>query len=267
MERVDSQTGIVGGGVIAEDPRPADLDRRIIERSERLYRLRLMRRFLLAWVYPGNLMLLALTASMLLFDGVSASWGVRAVAIGLTIVSVAASVRLLYAQHLKVRAVTSELRELRRAQRENMLDDFAADLLGAQKRYRAQLPYVIDEYRTAGRKHRWKSHTLQCVVIVGSILTASVTAISVSFVDARWAAVLMSLLVAVSAALSAYAKYQERGAGLLRTADALEREYLSVELRVGRYRRCNDEREAYAEFAEIVEALRAERIAEPQNGR
>lgn len=259
MERVDSQTGIIGGGLIAEDPRSGDLERRITERSERLYRLRLVRRFLLAWVYPGNLVLLTLTALVLLFD--RSAWGIWG-ALLLTGASIVVSARLLYSQHFKVRVVTTELRELQRAHRENMLDDFSGDLLGAQKRYRAQLPYVIESYRTAARKYRWKNHMLQCVVLTGSILTASVTAISVSIVDARWVAVGLSLLVAVAAALSAHAQFQQRGARLISTADALEREYQSVELRVGRYRKLTDERDAYAEFSDAVEELLAERVGE-----
>lgn len=259
MERADPKAGIVGGGVITEDSRIHDLEQRIAERAEQLYRLRMVGRLLTAWAYPGNLVLVAVVASVLLLGG--QPWGVDLGLVLVAIASVATSLRLVYKQHFTIRAVRTELRELHRRYREGWLDELdSGDLLGAHKRYRAHLPEVIDSYRIEARKHRWKSHSLQCVIIVGSILTGVVAAASVSVVDARWAAVVISVLVAVSASLSAYGKFQERGTDLVRAADALEREYESVELRVGRYRKFAGEREAYAEFADTVETLRVERV-------
>jgi uncharacterized protein HemX len=71
-------------------------------------------------------------------------------------------------------------------------------------------------------------------------------------------AVLLSLFVALAAAIAGYTRYRDQSSVYQQTADALEREYESVELRVGRYRRFATEREAYAEFAESVETLRSE---------
>src|SRR5690606_40180849 len=61
MERVEA-AGIVGGGVLAEDVRPQDWERKIAEGTERLYQARLVRRLLLVWAYPGNLVLLVLAS-------------------------------------------------------------------------------------------------------------------------------------------------------------------------------------------------------------
>ncbi|GAA4611798.1 DUF4231 domain-containing protein [Saccharopolyspora hordei] len=255
MERVDT-AGIVGGGVLAGSNRPETCERRIAERSEQLYRARLVQRLRLLWAVPGNLLLLGLGALSLALWGLAIPVGVIFV---LAVASTAVSAKLLYGQHFKVRAVESELRALEHGYREHLLDELGnGDLLGARKRYRAQLPDLVERYRDEARRDRWKDNALQTVVIGGSAVTAVVTAIAVSVVDARWPAVVLSLLVAVAAAFAGYAKYRDRAHELQRTADALEREYESVELRVGRYRRFDDEREAYAEFADAVDALRAE---------
>ena len=256
MDRMDT-AGIVGGGVVAAPPQ--DWERRIAERSERLYRARVVRRLLILWVLPGNALLAALSAVAL------ALWSyplIAAVACALLIASIATSGKLLYGQHFKVRSVESELRALEFAQREQLLEELeSGDPLVAHKRYRAQLPEIIDRYRVEARHDRWKDNLLQSVVIGGSIIAATTTAMSVAVADVRWFSAVLCLVVALSAAFAGYAQYRERSAVLRQTADGLEREYESVELRAGRYRRFDSERDAYAEFADAVEALRAERAA------
>jgi hypothetical protein len=263
MERLDAGTGIVGGGLITDSSHPQDWERRIGERSEQLYRARLVQRFFLAWAYLGNLVLVAAAVLCYVLFGPLAPW-VPAVVVVVPILSIVASARFVYRQHFRVRAVDSELREFERAYREYLLEDLGTDLLGAHKRYRAQLPDVIGGYRLEARRHRRKHNALQSVIIAGSIVTSAATAASVSTVDARGIAVVASLLVAVAAAFAGYAKHRERSASLQQAADALEREYEAVELRVGKYRRFGDEREAYAEFADQVEALRKEQAKRQQ---
>ncbi|GAA2791352.1 DUF4231 domain-containing protein [Saccharopolyspora taberi] len=255
MDQVEA-AGIIGGGVISENPRAQDWERRIAERSEQLYRARLVRRFLLIWVYPVNVLLAVLAISGFVLYGPSS---VTAAAAVVVLASIAVSARLGYVQHFKVRAMEFDLRALEQGHREHLLEEFGSgDLLGVRKHYRAHLPDVIDRYRAEARRHRRRDGLLQSVVVAGSIVAACVTAISMSIVDARWGAVLLSLAVALSAAFAGHARFAERGVLLQRTADSLEREYESVELRVGRYRRLSGEDEAYAEFADTVESLRAD---------
>ncbi|MCA1186609.1 MULTISPECIES: DUF4231 domain-containing protein [unclassified Saccharopolyspora] len=264
MERWDAGTGIIGGGVIAGETQPQDWERRISELSEQLYRARILQRLLLIWTCPGNVALAGLSISGIVLLAPPVAVSVLAVAI--PVGSVAASGRIAYRHHFAVRAVASELRELERAHREHQLDEWnAGDLLGMRKRYRADLPDVIERYRAEAGRHRWKDHVLHTVVIAGSIISATVTAASAAVVGARWAAVAISLLVAVAAAFGGYAKYRERAASLQQTADVLEREYHSVELRAGRYSRFDDEGDAYAEFADTVESLREEQAKRQQH--
>lgn len=257
MERL-STTGIVGSGVLSDDNSPQDWERRIAERAEQLYRLKLLRKLLVVWLCPGNLLLAVVAAVG------PALWGsgLLAAVLGAALVaSVAVSGRLLYREHLAVRGAESELRALECANREELLDELGSgDLLGAQRYYRAQLPDIIERHRAEARRDRWKDNVLQSAVIGGSIVAATVTAVAMSIVEFGWIAVAVSLVVAVSAAFSGYAKYRERALGWQQAADALEREYQSVELRAGRYRRFENDDEAYAEFADTVEALRNEQV-------
>lgn len=258
MNSAQATTGILGEGVLSESSPAHEWERRIAEKSEELYRVKLTRRFFLVWNYPGNLLLILL-AVLYFVVGDSASLWMKALAVLVLLGSIAASARLTYVQHFKVRAVQARLRELRRAYSEHLLEEFAAgDVFASHKRYRTQLPEVIAEYRAEARRNLRRNNVLQCVVILGSIVTSAATVASLSSAGARWLAVVASLVVAVAAAFGGYAKYRERSASLHRIADSLDREYQSVELRVGRYRRFGDEREAYAEFADQVEALRAE---------
>ena len=257
MDRVEA-AGIIGGGVISESPRVQDWERRIVERSEKLYRARVLKRFLLIWAYPLNVLLAALAISGFVLSGLS-SLPAAAAAVVVVVASVAVSGRLGYLQHFKVRAMEFDLRALEQEHREHLLEEFGSgDLLGIRKHYRAHLPDVIARYREEARRHRRKDGLLQGIVVAGSIVAACVTAISMSIVDARWGAVLVSLVVALAAAFAGHARFSERGVLLQQTADSLEREYESVELRVGRYRRIADEGEAYAEFADTVETLRSD---------
>ncbi|QGK68416.1 DUF4231 domain-containing protein [Allosaccharopolyspora coralli] len=265
MQSAEVSPGIVGGGVIPEGAPPQDLERRIAERSEKLYHVRLVQRILMIWAYPGNLVILGVSVA-----SVAVLQQQLAVVVPLAVLvpaaSLVASARALYRQHFRIRSVHTQLKSLRTEHEEHLLDELGVeDLLAAHKRYRSQLPDVIARYRVESRSCRRKHNAVQSVVIVGSILSAAATTASLSLADARVPAVVLSLLVAVSAAFGGYAKYRERSVNLQQTADALEREYESVELRVGRYRRFGTEREAYAEFAHEVETLRAEQAKRRQH--
>ncbi|MBB5153971.1 DUF4231 domain-containing protein [Saccharopolyspora phatthalungensis] len=255
MKRVDT-TGIISSGVLAADRQPLDWERRITARSEQHYRARLVQRLLLVWAVPGNSLLIGAGAIAL---GLWSSPLPAAVLFALAVGSIAVSTKFVYQQHFKVRAVESELRSLEYENREHVLEELGSgDLLGTHKRYRAQLPELIERYRGEARRDRRKDNVLQTVIIGGSIIAASATSAAISVVDARWVASGLSLLVAVAAAFAGYAKYRDRSTACQQTADALEREYESVELRVGRYRGFDSEGASYAAFADAVEALRAE---------
>jgi hypothetical protein len=138
-------------------------------------------------------------------------------------------------------------------QRRNVAD---ADLvLAHQRRYRDDIPDVVQQYRDDANRYRKVHNRLQSVVIIGSVVTSALTTASVSFADVRWTAVGVSAVVGLSAGFTGYFKYRERSFNLQQTADAIERHYEMVELRVGPYSNKN-EPDAYSLFANIVEGLR-----------
>ncbi|SDK32300.1 Protein of unknown function [Actinopolyspora mzabensis] len=256
MSSTEVSTGIVGGGVLSAESDPDDVARRIADLSEQVHRALLLRRLLAVWALPANVALVALTVSWFAL-GWSPGWKLSTLVSVIPMISVVGSAFLLYRQYFKVRDMAIELRELNQARREQSLDDVGSggDLLAAHKRYRAYLPDAIRAYRRQARRLRRAHNALQVVIISGAIVTSVIAAISVTMADVRWAVVGVSLLVALTAALSGFAKYRERGVNLQQTADALEREYHSVELRVGKYRRFDSEQAAYAEFAHEAEVL------------
>ncbi len=250
--------------MLSGDTQPEDLDRAISGLSEQLHRARLLRRLLALWAVPGNVAVVAGSVACFVLLAWQPLW-LLVVAVAVPVVSITGSLLLLYRQYFSIRAMVTQLRDLHRAHREQLLDDLrAGDLLTAHKRYRAQLPDTIRSYRAESRGYRRKHNGLQAVIIAGSIATSALTTVSVSVAGVRWIAVAGSLLVAVTAAFAGYSKFRERSANLQQTADALEREYHSVELRVGRYRRFEDERGAYAEFAHEAEALLEEHAKRQQ---
>ncbi|RCW40187.1 uncharacterized protein DUF4231 [Halopolyspora algeriensis] len=264
MGSAEASTGIIGGGVISGESHPDDIQLRLGERTEQLHRAKLLQRFLLMWAFPGNVVLFAASLGCFTVLPEPPFW-LLVSAVVVPIGSVVVSARMLYRRHFTIRALETQLRELHRAHREQLLEDLGAgDLLAAQKRYRLFLPETVEQYRIEARRHRRAYNALQAVIIGGSIIASVIVAASVSFPNARWPAVGMSLLVAVTAAFAGYSRYRERGINLQQTADALEREYHSVELRVGKYRRFEDERAAYTEFAHEVEALREEHAKRQQ---
>ncbi len=95
------------------------------------------------------------------------------------------------------------------------------------------------------------------IIIVGSIGASAITTASVSFMATRWISVGVTAAVGLAAGFTGYFKYHERSFNLQQTADAIEREYAAVDLRVGKYSNKND-KDAYSLFADTVEGLRDE---------
>jgi len=133
------------------------------------------------------------------------------------------------------------------------------DLFVGLRRYREDAQEVIDDYRR-GADHYRKIHNIyQSIVIVGSILTTSVTSAAGQIPAFRWTAPVLSLVVGVSAGMIGYFKFRERSLNLQQTADEIEHQCKSVDLRIGPYRRLvDDHRTALVEFAEVVERLKDE---------
>ncbi|WP_217637886.1 DUF4231 domain-containing protein [Actinopolyspora saharensis] len=233
---------------------------RIIDENEKLYFIRLRRKFLVAWAALGNVIIASLLALMVIFDPYG-DVKYASVSALVLVVSVIGSLGLLYRQHKNIRRVQVRIRKLNVAHSRNKqnVDENQEDsnLLLEHKQYRDELPEVISEYREEANRYRKWHNGFQSIIIVGSVSTSAITTASVAYEEVRWAAVAVSFIVGLASGFTGYFKYRERSFNLQQTADSIEREYESVELRVGRYRKLT-EAEAFAEFANYVEQLRDE---------
>jgi hypothetical protein len=260
---------------LAGDYNPAHIKSKIFDCEESLYRKRLSRRFIFVWLLPGNLLIVAVVAGLLTIAKYDVKSWMVGIASAALLVSIIGAVALLHRQHLAVRDGELLLRKLRQLTREYQMDateeaskdqkgDDGAALLLVHKRYREDIPEVVESFRRESNKNRRMSNLFQNTIIIGSLLASSATTSSVYFEPVRWIAVGISLLVAVAAGFISYYKYRERSFNLQQAADSIERNYYSVELRAGKYNVATNEKAAFQMFVNEVEFLRDEQSKRQQ---
>lgn len=127
------------------------------------------------------------------------------------------------------------------------------------ERYKEEIPETLARYRNGANSYRRTANFFQMIIIAGSVLATSVTsALGFGLGDAfRWIAPVISIVVAISAGVTAYFKFKERSFNLQQTADAIEQEYVAVDLGIGYYKG-KQPQEALELFAERVEFLKDE---------
>ncbi|WP_424891166.1 DUF4231 domain-containing protein [Streptomyces sp. XH2] len=135
----------------------------------------------------------------------------------------------------------------------------ALNPIDALRVYRVQAVEDIERYRDGARRNRRYSNILQWMVIVGSVAATSLTSLATESSGnlAAKVAPVISALVSIAAGLTAYFKFRERGFNEQQTADAIEKEYKGVELRIGDYSG-GGEQDVLARFAQRVESLKDE---------
>src|SRR6266480_3181839 len=125
--------------------------------------------------------------------------------------------------------------------------------------YLEEMPETIKNFRSESKSYRREANVFQILIIAGSVLTTSVSsAVGFGLNDIlRWIAPAISIVVTISAGLTAYFKFRERSFNLQQTADAIEREYVAVGLGIGYYKDKKAQK-ALQLFAERVELLKDE---------
>jgi hypothetical protein len=123
--------------------------------------------------------------------------------------------------------------------------------------YRALSSRDIDGYRRKATRNRRVHNLFQGIIIVGSIVVTSLTSAGLTEPALRWGGASLAALVSVSAGFTGYFKFRERGFNQQQTADAIEKEYNAVDLRVGDYNIPNED-DALKIYAQKVEALKEE---------
>ncbi|MFF2819563.1 DUF4231 domain-containing protein [Kitasatospora cineracea] len=124
--------------------------------------------------------------------------------------------------------------------------------------YREDILGFIGRYQAESLKYRRTHNWLQCVIIVGSLLTTTIAALADALPAHRWATVAVSLSVGLAAGFTGYFKFRERSFYLQQTADAIEQELNAATLRVGDYASLGGEAEALARLTDRVETIRGE---------
>jgi hypothetical protein len=123
--------------------------------------------------------------------------------------------------------------------------------------YRALSWRDIDGYRRKASRNRRVHNVFQGIIIVGSIVVTSLTSAGLTEPALRWGGASIAALVSVSAGFTGYFKFRERGFNQQQTADAIEKEYNAVDLRVSDYDD-PDEDKVLKIYAQKVEALKEE---------
>jgi hypothetical protein len=236
----------------------------IMEAEEKLHLQLIWQRVGRIWLTVGNFLLVAAALSATILPHTKIANFAAYIYIA-TISSLIVSPILVYLQYKRTRTTRLRIRKLNLIYRKALIDqdksrsqeDPVGSPLTHQKRYRDDMPDLISKYREEANRNRRIHNRFQTVVIVGSVVTSAITTASVSYSQARWFAVAISALVGLSAGFTGYFKYHERSFSSQQAADAIEREYEAVELRIGKYARGTDA-DAYAVFADTVERIRDE---------
>ncbi|WP_232247273.1 DUF4231 domain-containing protein [Kitasatospora azatica] len=138
--------------------------------------------------------------------------------------------------------------------------------------YRDSTPGYIEDVRLSSKRYRRVHNWFQAIVIIGSLGTTSLAGLESYYPQLKWGTIVLSFSVGVSAGFTGYFKFRERSFYLQQTADSIEQELSSVQLRIGPYGQANDE-EAMRVFAERVESLkdeqrkREQQLDQPSQGR
>ncbi|GAA4838742.1 DUF4231 domain-containing protein [Saccharopolyspora rosea] len=124
--------------------------------------------------------------------------------------------------------------------------------------YRESALDWIAHYRKRATRNRRINNAFQGIIIVASAVASTTTAITGEFPPMRWVATALSAIVTISAGLTAYFKFRERGHGLQTTADEIEKHYTAAQFKLDDFQNDADERQRLERFARYTERLKEE---------
>ncbi|MFE4513177.1 DUF4231 domain-containing protein [Kitasatospora sp. NPDC056783] len=130
--------------------------------------------------------------------------------------------------------------------------------------YREASLEIVDQYRKSANRNRRVHNFFQVIIITGSIVTSSLTAMNTGdSVVLRIGTTFLSGFVGISAGVTGYFKFRERGYNLQSTADEIEKHYNASQFMLDEYAG-SDPNEPPSEshrlrmFARFVERLKEE---------
>lgn len=153
----------------------------------------------------------------------------------------------------------------KRETRKSLLANYDVPTTVRRIAYKEDAYKDIDDFRAESNWYRRINNILQGVLIVGSLLATGTSGIAIWASSMGWITPLVTFLVGISSGFMGYFKYKERSFYLQQTADSIEQEWEAVEISIGKYKRCETEEDALAEFVEEVHRLKAEQKQRQQN--
>ncbi|MEU3114529.1 DUF4231 domain-containing protein [Micromonospora chalcea] len=237
-----------------------DIDVEIADTEGRHEQARFYFRIISGWSILSALGTAVLVAAFLLDSDTAA--GATAFLILISPISLLVSLLVLRAQRNKLFDLERELKRLRARRRAG--DHGSALLEGSSRHQATRARYwtetwdYVEEARKGAAKNRRIHNLFQAVIILGSILVTSLTSVMASANPLEWITIVLSIMVTASAGFSSYFKFRERGFNLQQTANAIEKESNSFELRIRDYAENVDDDAAMRTYAERVEDLKEE---------
>ena len=222
----------------------------------------------LHWLWLASSVVLIL---LLAYSTVVALWDekptlVRYVGLLAVVVSAVAATRVLTKNRPNLVELNFTTREL--LHRKHFLAaKVGIDSVESLRIYRASALDIVEQFRVSATRNRRVHNLLQGFIIVGSIVGSTLTAVIGELPAVRWYAVIVTALVSVSAGLTGYFKFRERGYNSQSTADEIEKHYNAVQFRIDEYKivdGVDDQGSEDAEmarlrkFAEFVEKIKEE---------
>lgn len=181
----------------------------------------------------------------------------------IVIVTWIALTRVLWINRKKIVSRTGQLRNALQ-DRQTAAAGLPLDSPSGLRIYREAALDLIDQYRQSAGKNRRVHNFFQLIIISGSIATSTLTAMnqgSNSFLSITTSA--LSAFVGISAGVTGYFKFRERGYNLQSTADDIEKHYNASQFMLDEYRSDDpsvplSEVERLRKFARFVERLKEE---------
>ncbi|MFJ2115954.1 DUF4231 domain-containing protein [Streptomyces sp. NPDC087850] len=171
---------------------------------------------------------------------------------------------LLINNRKKVVDLTAEVNQAR-SEKQNAAAALPLDSEAALRIYRESTLEVMDAYRSRAGRNRRMNNALQAVIIAGSIIASTLIALDSNITPLSLTATILSATVGISAGLSGYFKFRERGFNLQSTADELEKHYTGVQFHLDEYETVapdltpeEGEKERLRRFARLVEKIKEE---------
>ncbi|MEU5382393.1 DUF4231 domain-containing protein [Kitasatospora cineracea] len=138
------------------------------------------------------------------------------------------------------------------------------DSPSALRIYRESALDTIEQYRKGSNKNRRVHNLFQAVIITGSIATSTLAAMNSG--DSAWLryfTAALSAFVGISAGITGYFKFRERGYNLQSTADEIEKHYNASQFMLDEYASSDpssplSETDRLRKFACLVERIKEE---------